>query len=131
MFAEAYLHPKDRDCALMFWIVSCNKVNLPANFVNNFRQNRNSKEMKNCSKKQIILSTNQNSYYLCDFFHQGLHKTEKILGTFSAIAKFAAFSRDLFSSLKFKGFYFAKFVIEAFFSILDSKFVWRCKTNSC
>ena len=68
LFAEAYLHPKHRDYTFMFRTVSCNKVNLPADFVNNFMQNRNSKEMKNCSKKQIILSTNQNSYYMCNFF---------------------------------------------------------------
>lgn len=96
----------------MFRIVSCNKVNLPANFVNNFMQNRGSKEMKNCSKKQIILSTNQNSCYLC--VPQGLHKPEKLNPWyfFNNSAKFAAFSTDLFSSLKFKVFYF---VIVAFF----------------
>lgn len=129
LFAEAYLHPKHRDYTFMFRIVSCNKVNLPADFVNNFMQNRNSKEMKSCSKKQIILSRNQNSYYMCNYFPSRSSQDRENSGTFSTVAKFAAFSKDLFSSLKFKFFYFAKFVIVAFSSILDCKLVLHCKNK--
>lgn len=131
LFAEAYFHPKHHDYTFMFRIVSCNKVNLPANFVNNFMQNRNSEEMKNCSKKQIILSTNQNSYYLRDFFPSRSSQDRIFLVLFQQLLNSRPSRGTFFPLWNLNSFILLNLLSWLFFSIRDSKFVWHCKTNSC